>query len=59
VFLVSHSLGVIRESCERTVWVHKGRIVADGDTDAVIRAYETRHDPEAIAEQVAAAERTA
>ncbi len=45
VFLVSHSLGVVRETCERTIWIHRGRLVADGDTDRVVDAYEARHDP--------------
>ena len=40
VMLVSHNLGEIRRSCERTVWLQEGRIVADGPTDEVLRAYE-------------------
>ena len=40
VLLVSHNLGEIRRSCERTVWLHEGHIVADGPTDEVLRAYE-------------------
>jgi teichoic acid transport system ATP-binding protein len=55
VFLVSHALGVIRQSCERTIWVDRGQILADGDTNTVIDAYEARHDPEALAERLAAA----
>jgi teichoic acid transport system ATP-binding protein len=50
VFLVSHSLGVVRETCERTIWLDRGRIVADGETDKVVAAYEARHDPESSAE---------
>ena len=34
------NLGEIRRSCERTVWLQEGRIVADGPTDEVLRAYE-------------------
>jgi teichoic acid transport system ATP-binding protein len=49
VFLVSHSLGVVRETCERTIWIDKGVVVADGDTSAVLDAYEGRHDPDALA----------
>jgi len=40
VLLVSHNLGEIRRSCERTVWLQEGRIVADGPTDEVLRDYE-------------------
>ena len=40
VLLVSHNLGEIRRSCERTVWLHEGHIVADGPTEEVLRAYE-------------------
>jgi teichoic acid transport system ATP-binding protein len=44
VFLVSHGLGVIRDSCNRTIWLEKGQIVLDGNTDEVVDAYEDRHD---------------
>ncbi len=40
VFLVSHSLGTIRETCARTIWIESGLIRADGPTDSVIAAYE-------------------
>jgi teichoic acid transport system ATP-binding protein len=44
VFLVSHGLGIIRESCTRAIWLEDGKIVADGDTETVVDAYEERHD---------------
>ena len=44
VFLVSHGLGIIRETCTRTIWLEAGKIVLDGDTDTVVDAYEERHD---------------
>jgi teichoic acid transport system ATP-binding protein len=44
VFLVSHGLGIIRETCSRTIWLEAGRIVLDGDTDTVVDAYQDRHD---------------
>lgn len=44
VFLVSHGLGIVRESCTRTIWLEQGRIVMDGDTETVVDAYEERHD---------------
>lgn len=40
VLLVSHNLGEIRRSCERTVWLQEGRIIRDGPTDEVLQAYE-------------------
>ena len=55
VFLVSHGLGVVRETCGRAIWLEKGRIVADGEANAVVGAYEARHDPQAVEERLAAA----
>lgn len=48
VLLVSHSLGVVRETCDRTIWLDRGRIVADGETGAVIDAYDARNDAKAL-----------
>ena len=45
VFLVSHGLGVIRDSCTRAIWLENGQIVLDGDANDVVDAYENRHDP--------------
>lgn len=39
VFVVSHSLSSIREMCTRALWLDHGRLVADGDPDAVVKAY--------------------
>jgi teichoic acid transport system ATP-binding protein len=44
VFLVSHGLGVIRETCTRAIWLEAGEIVLDGDANAVVDAYEDRHE---------------
>jgi teichoic acid transport system ATP-binding protein len=44
VFLVSHGLGIIRETCTRAIWLEEGKIVADGDSDAVVDAYQSRHE---------------
>jgi teichoic acid transport system ATP-binding protein len=44
VFLVSHGLGIIRDSCTRAIWLEGGKIVLDGDVDTVVDAYEDRHD---------------
>lgn len=40
VFLVSHSLNTIRESCSRALWIDKGLLIMDDDADTVARAYE-------------------
>jgi teichoic acid transport system ATP-binding protein len=40
IFLVSHSHSVIAETCERSIWLEAGVIVADGPTSEVLPAYE-------------------
>ena len=49
VFLVSHTLGVVRETCDRAIWLEDGQIVMDGATDEVLDAYEEKHDPKRAA----------
>lgn len=49
VFLVSHSLGVVRETCNRAIWLEAGEILMDGGTEEVLDAYEERHDPQKAA----------
>jgi teichoic acid transport system ATP-binding protein len=44
VFLVSHGLGIIRESCTRAIWLEGGQIIKDGDANEVVDAYEDKHD---------------
>jgi len=39
IVLVSHSLGTICDLCSRTLWLDMGKIVMDGDSDAVVAAY--------------------
>ncbi len=39
VYLVSHSLGVVRQTCNRAIWLDAGRIVADGEVHEVLDAY--------------------
>ncbi|UFU02215.1 ABC transporter ATP-binding protein [Ruania suaedae] len=39
VFLVSHSMGAIRNTCTRTIWLDQGAIVDDGPTDEVMTRY--------------------
>lgn len=40
VFLVSHSLGSIRDTCDRVLWLEKGELLMDGPTGEVLKAYE-------------------
>ncbi len=46
VFLVSHSLGVVRMTCNRAIWLEKGKVVMDGEANEVVDAYEMMYDPE-------------
>lgn len=39
VMIVSHSVGSLKETCERVLWVHKGELVADGPSADVIAEY--------------------
>jgi teichoic acid transport system ATP-binding protein len=39
VFLVSHSMGSILDTCDRVIWIDKGRVMLDGDPDEVVKAY--------------------
>lgn len=40
IFLVSHSMRSIRDTCNRTIWIEKGELRADGDTADVVAEYE-------------------
>jgi lipopolysaccharide transport system ATP-binding protein len=39
VIFVSHSMPSVQSLCTRAIWLHKGRIRMDGDTEPVIRDY--------------------
>lgn len=39
IVLVSHSLDVVKDLCNRAVWLYKGHFKMDGDTDDVVNAY--------------------
>ena len=41
VFLVSHSMQSIRDTCNRVIWLNKGVLKMDGDPEEVITAYES------------------
>ncbi|WP_062239374.1 ABC transporter ATP-binding protein [Brevibacterium epidermidis] len=40
VFLVSHSMRTIRDTCNRALWIEKGELLADGPALEVIRKYQ-------------------
>lgn len=39
VMIVSHSVGSLRDTCERVLWIHKGELRADGPAADVISDY--------------------
>lgn len=39
VFLVSHSMGSILDTCSRVIWLNKGVLQMDGDAKTVVDAY--------------------
>ncbi len=42
VVIVSHDMTALRELCERGLWMHKGRIIADGPIDQIVDDYLTQ-----------------
>jgi teichoic acid transport system ATP-binding protein len=44
IFIVSHSLSSILESCTRAIWLDGGKILADGDAREVAELYQQSHD---------------
>lgn len=40
VVMVTHNLAEIRNTCTRTIWLNAGQVVVDGETEAVLEAYE-------------------
>jgi ABC-type polysaccharide/polyol phosphate transport system ATPase subunit len=43
---VSHSAPVIRELCERALWLDHGELIADGKTEDILKMYEGHHNQE-------------
>ena len=39
IILVSHSMGQVRELCDRVIWLDAGQVKMDGDPDTVVAAY--------------------
>jgi teichoic acid transport system ATP-binding protein len=40
VFLVSHSMKSVRDTCDRAIWLDRGKILMDSDVDEVADEYE-------------------
>lgn len=40
VFLVSHAMKQIRDNCERAIWIHNSRVIADGEAQEVCDLYD-------------------
>jgi teichoic acid transport system ATP-binding protein len=40
VFIVSHSPGILRDTCNRGIWLEAGKIIMDGSMTEVLDAYE-------------------
>lgn len=44
ILLVSHELKHIRDLCSRVLWLHKGKCIADGETEFILEKYECKAD---------------
>jgi teichoic acid transport system ATP-binding protein len=44
VFLVSHSMQSIKDTCSRVIWLDQGTLIMDGDPDEVIQEYHKAQD---------------
>ncbi len=54
VLLVSHNLQLIRNFCTRALWLHQGKLMAEGTPNDVCAKY-TKHALDAAADAIAAA----
>lgn len=39
IVIVSHSLGIVKQLCDRAIWIYKGKVKLDGDPTYVIAEY--------------------
>jgi ABC-type polysaccharide/polyol phosphate transport system ATPase subunit len=54
LFVASHSRDIIGKLCNKVIWLHQGTLIAHGDAETVLSAYD-RGDPQAtLADRVAA-----
>ncbi|MFM7318017.1 MAG: ABC transporter ATP-binding protein [bacterium] len=42
VIVVSHDLSIVRELCDRVIWLERGQIIADGPTQTIVDQYIAR-----------------
>lgn len=42
VIVVSHDLNIVRELCDRVIWLERGQIIADGPTQEIVDRYIAR-----------------
>lgn len=42
VIIVSHDLSIVRELCDRVIWLERGQVIADGPTQEVVDRYIAR-----------------
>jgi ABC-type polysaccharide/polyol phosphate transport system ATPase subunit len=42
LLFVSHAPAAVRQMCDRALWLDRGAVMADGEVDAVLEAYEGR-----------------
>ncbi|NKG22693.1 ABC transporter ATP-binding protein [Paeniglutamicibacter terrestris] len=42
IFLVSHSMNSIIDTCNRALWIEKGVLIMDGDAKTVVNAYKAK-----------------
>jgi teichoic acid transport system ATP-binding protein len=51
VFLVSHSLNTLTDSCDRVLWIDRGQVKADGPAEDVVAAYQDHMDQDQLDEE--------
>jgi ABC-2 type transport system ATP-binding protein/lipopolysaccharide transport system ATP-binding protein len=39
ILVVSHDLGLVKQACERVIWLNKGKVVAAGKADEIVEEY--------------------
>lgn len=56
VFLVSHGVETIQKMCARAIWLHDGRIIADGKAENITKSYRVWGNRKATGKHAEAAE---
>lgn len=42
IVIVTHDLGTVEKICDRTIWLEKGKIVTQGESDRIVNLYQQR-----------------